>query len=127
ALLQGRDGLLYGTTFFGGINDGGTIFKINTNGSGYLVLFKFSGLAGDAINPDAALIQGSDSALYGTTSSGGTNNVGTIFKLSTNGSPSSYAVLHTFTSTGADGQTPWSGLLEARDGLMYGTTYLGGS
>jgi uncharacterized repeat protein (TIGR03803 family) len=127
ALLQGRDGVLYGTTFFGGTNDAGTIFKLNTNGSGYLVLRKFSGLASDGKNPDAALSQGSDSALYGTTYSGGSNDMGTIFKLNTNGNPSSYAVLHTFTSTGGDGQKPLSALLEAKDGLMYGTTYSGGS
>src|SRR5262249_27783205 len=127
ALLQGRDGMLYGTTFFGGNGDAGTVFKINTNGTGYSVLLRFSGLASDGQNPDAALSQGSDSALYGTTYSGGTNGAGTIFKLGTNGSPASYAVLHTFTSTGGDGQKPLSALLEARDGLMYGTTYSGGS
>jgi uncharacterized repeat protein (TIGR03803 family) len=127
ALLQGRDGMLYGTTFYGGNSDVGTIFKINTNGTSYLVLYKFSGLASDGQNPDGALIQGSDSALYGTTFSGGTNGAGTIFKLGTNGSPASYAVLHTFISTGGDGQKPLSALLEARDGLMYGTTYAGGS
>lgn len=127
ALLQGRDGVLYGTTFFGGTNDTGTVFKVNTNGTGYLVLRSFSGLASDGQNPDATLSQGSDSALYGTTYSGGTNGAGTIFKLNTNGSPTSYSVLHTFTSTGGDGQKPLSALLEARDGLLYGTTYSGGS
>jgi uncharacterized repeat protein (TIGR03803 family) len=127
ALLQGQDGVLYGTTVFGGTNDNGTIFKLNTNGSSYLVLLRFSGLATDGKNPEAALSQGSDSALYGTTYNGGTNGVGTIFKLNTNGSASSYAVLHTFTSTGGDGQKPLSALLEARDGLLYGTTYSGGS
>jgi uncharacterized repeat protein (TIGR03803 family) len=125
ALVQGRDGALYGTTFFGGTNDGGAIFRLNTNGNGYLVLRRFSGLAGDGKNPDAALSQGSDSALYGTTYSGGSNDVGTIFKLTTNNS--SYTVLHTFASTGGDGQKPLSALLEGKDGLMYGTTYSGGT
>jgi len=125
ALVQGRDGVLYGTTSLGGTNGAGAIFKINTNGTGYLVLRSFSGLAGDGKNPDSALIQGSDSVLYGTTSSGGSNDLGTIFKLTTNNS--SYVVLHRFASTGGDGQKPLSALLEARDGLLYGMTYLGGT
>jgi len=125
ALLQGGDGALYGTTFFGGTNDAGAIFRLNTNGSSYVVLHSFSGLNGDGHNPDAALMQGSDAALYGTTYSGGSNNAGSIFKLNTDGS--GYTVLHAFTAAGGDGQKPLSALLEAQNGLLYGTTYLGGS
>jgi uncharacterized repeat protein (TIGR03803 family) len=125
ALVQGRDGALYGTTFFGGSNDAGAIFRLNTNGSSYLVLRSFSGLNGDGQNPDAALMQGSDAALYGTTYSGGSNSAGSIFKLNTDGS--GYTVLRAFTATGGDGQKPLSALLEVKDGLLYGTTYLGGS
>jgi uncharacterized repeat protein (TIGR03803 family) len=125
ALVQGSDGWLYGTSSLGGTNDAGSVFKLNTNGSGYFVLYSFSGVAGDGQNPDAELLQGSDGVLYGTTHFGGSGNVGTIFKINTNGS--SYAVLHTFGSTGGDGQIPLAGLLEGAGGLLYSTTYLGGS
>jgi uncharacterized repeat protein (TIGR03803 family) len=125
AVVQGSDGWLYGTSSLGGTNDAGSVFKLNTNGSGYFVLYSFSGVAGDGQNPDTELIQGSDGVLYGTTHFGGSNNVGTIFKINTNGS--SYAVLHTFSSTGGDGQIPLAGLMEGAGGLLYSTTYLGGS
>jgi uncharacterized repeat protein (TIGR03803 family) len=125
ALVQGKDGALYGTTFFGGTNDVGTVFKLNRDGTGYTVLRSFSKTGGDGNNPDAALMQGSDGALFGTTSAGGTNNAGTLFKLSTNGT--GYAVLHYFSSMVGDGQKPLGALVEGNDRALYGTTYLGGS
>ena len=125
SLVQGADGWLYGVTSLGGTNDAGSVFKISTNGTSYLVLYSFSGVGGDGQNPDAEMIQGSDGVLYGTTHFGGSNNLGTIFKINTNGS--GYAVLHTFTSIGGDGQIPLAGLVEGAGGTLYSTTYLGGS
>ena len=61
----------------------------------------------------AGLVQGSDGNFYGTTSSGGTNNTGTVFKISTNGVLTS---LYSFTG-GNDGATPEAGLVQGSDGI----------
>ncbi len=61
---------LYGTTYTGGSAGDGTVFSVNTDGSGYNVLHSFTGGPDDGINPEAGLTQ-VGSALYGTTYSGG--------------------------------------------------------
>jgi uncharacterized repeat protein (TIGR03803 family) len=84
-LVQASDGSLYGTTSSGGkqrcgqLHDGcGTIFRIGLDGS-FATLHVFSGR--DGANAEGAMIQGSDGALYGTTSGGGKNGDGSIFRL----------------------------------------------
>jgi uncharacterized repeat protein (TIGR03803 family) len=132
-LVQGSDGALYGDTYGGGIDcfqcaaaDWGTVFKLNTDGSGYLVLLNFTGGGTDAAGPRAELVQGRDGQLYGTTFSGGANNNGTVFKLSTNGTD--YAVLYSFPPRGAMfGDGPSGGVLPGTDGALYGTTQGGGA
>lgn len=119
-LIPGNDGALYGTTFSGGSNDVGTIFRITKDGSSYTVLKHLQGGAGGA-GPQGQLLNGSDGLLYGTTS--GTNG-STIFKLNTDGS--GFAVLHVFGGTG-DGQNPLAGVIEASNGTLYGTTSNGGT
>ena len=76
--LQGADGALYGTTYFGGRYGVGTVFKMAADGSGYTILHDFSKSWPDGQWPRTALIQGTDGALYGTTDSGGTNGQGTV-------------------------------------------------
>ncbi len=125
AVVQGADGTLYGTTFFGGTNDAGTVFKVNTNGGGYGVLRMFTKSGGDGQNPDAALMQAGNGALYGTTYTGGASNVGTIFTLSTTGG--GYNLLHSFKRFAGDAQSPLGPLLEGKDAVLYGMTYSGGS
>ncbi len=80
-LVVGADGALYGTTYLGGTNYAGTVFQINLDGSGYTVLCSFGSTDGDGLGPFAALVLGSDGAFYGTTSTGGELNYGTVFKL----------------------------------------------
>ena len=75
---------LYGTTVSGGADGDGTIFAINTDGTGYRVLYSFTGSGGDGSEPFAALTL-AGSTLYGTTVSGGTSDDGTIFSIGTNG------------------------------------------
>src|SRR5215471_523428 len=83
-LVQGTDGALYGTTAYGGLASGlgfGTVFKLNPDGSGFQVLHRFSNNVSDGKYPDTLgqlIIDGG--VLYGTTSNGGTNNNGTLFK-----------------------------------------------
>jgi uncharacterized repeat protein (TIGR03803 family) len=124
ALLQANDGAIYGTTMSGGTNSAGTIFKLNTDGTGYNVIKSFQDIGtSDGSRPYAGLIQGTDGVLYGTTSVGGTASRGTVFKVNLDGS--GYAVLKRF--TGSDGASPWAPLLQGQDGALYGTTAMGGA
>src|SRR5260370_20556663 len=72
-VIQGSDGAFYGTTWAGGANSAGVVFKMNKDGSGYSVLHSFATNGVDGLNPGAGLLDGSDGVLYGTTSSGGTH------------------------------------------------------
>jgi len=82
---------LYGTTFTGGSSGGGTIFKINTDGTGFSTLYEFTATNGvgasnqggtnnDGAHPVGGLLY-SGSALYGTASEGGIYGFGTVFKI----------------------------------------------
>ncbi len=124
-LAQGADGALYGVTSAGGINGAGTVFRINPDGTGHEVLHSFSPATGDGRKPTAALVQGGDGALYGTTQHGGAAGNGTVFKVGTNGL--GYRVIRSFTTADADGRNPTAALVQGRDGALYGVTEYGGS
>jgi uncharacterized repeat protein (TIGR03803 family) len=117
ALVQGSDGNLYGTTYTGGASGLGTVFKITLAGA-ETVLHSFAGAPVDAGGPMAALVQGSDGNLYGTTQVGGTDNQGTVFKITPTGTET---VLHSFAGNTVDGGYPYAALLQASDGNFYGT------
>src|ERR1035438_5034302 len=121
-LVQGTDGNLYGTTYWGGTNGLGTVFKISTSGT-QTSLYSFTD-GNDGASPWAApLVQGSDGSLYGTAVGGGTNGFGTVFQVSTNGV---LTPIYSFTG-GDDGSYPEAGLVQGRDGMLYGTAYDGGT
>jgi uncharacterized repeat protein (TIGR03803 family) len=120
ALVQGRDGNFYGTTFNGGTNNFGTVFKIGTNGAP-TGLDSFAGTNG--YYPVAGVAQGSDGNLYGTTLGGAPHYDGTVFKISTNGGLNT---LYSFTG-GIDGSYPETAPVQGQDGNFYGTTDLGGT
>jgi uncharacterized repeat protein (TIGR03803 family) len=115
-LVQGSDGNFYGTTGGGGTNNLGTVFKITSTGA-LTSLYSFTG-TNDGANPDAGLVQGSDGNFYSTTEAGGTNGLGTVFKITTNGALTS---LYSFTG-GNDGAYPLAGLVQGSDGNFYGST-----
>jgi uncharacterized repeat protein (TIGR03803 family) len=123
-LIQGSSGLFYGTTTFGGqgeIGGSGTVFKMTAAGD-LTTLYEFCAQSGcpDGSNPEASVVQGSDGNFYGTTSAGGTNNLGTVFKITPKGK------LTTLYSFSLDvGYHPNSPLIQATDGNFYGTTYDG--
>jgi uncharacterized repeat protein (TIGR03803 family) len=80
-------GTLYGTTKQGGVSGNGTVFRINTNGSGFATLYNFTATSSlnpytnrDGANPCAGLML-TDGVLYGTTENGGSYGVGTVFTL----------------------------------------------
>ena len=126
-LVQASDGNLYGTTGEGGANSSGTVFKITLDGT-LTTLYSFCSLTNcwDGNQPPAAMIQASDGNLYGTTVNGGTNGVGTVFKITLEGT---LTTLYSFCGTAdcPDGSRPWGGLMEASDGNFYGTTSGGGA
>jgi uncharacterized repeat protein (TIGR03803 family) len=122
-LVEGSDGALYGTTEQGGSARLGTIFKLNEDGSGYTLLHNFQDLKDDGYHPEAGLVEGSDGALYATTSSGGSSGAGTVFRVGRNGS--GFTVLHGFSYS--DGDWPYGGLVEATGSMLFGTTFYGGT
>jgi uncharacterized repeat protein (TIGR03803 family) len=113
--------VLYGTARWGGQGGGaamgpGTIFKINTDGSGFSVLHHFSEPAGDGVNPQGTLVI-SGGTLYGTTLGGGLYGAGTVFKINTDGS--GYSIIHNFASTNGVGPL---GRLVIAGNTLYGVT-----
>ena len=90
--------------------------------AGFGDLYSFAG-SNDGAAPQANLIHDAAGNLYGTTQSGGANNAGTVFKLTSNGDES---ILHSFGGSG-DGQNPLAGLVINSSGDLFGTTQLGGA
>ena len=122
-LVQGADGAFYGTAYQGGVFGVGTVFKVSADGSSLFVLRSFDTATGAF--PYAGLVQGPDGALYGTTAGGGASNVGTVFRVSADGS--SLSLLHSFDSVDStNGAYPQAALVQGRDGAFYGTTLQGG-
>ena len=127
-LIHATDGNLYGTTYLGGANDNGTVFKITPSGSTFTPLYSFCAQTGcvDGALPMAELVLATNENLYGTTEQGGANNGGTIFKITTRGK---WAPVYNFCSLGNcdDGFNPLAGLIQGTTGSLYGTTEGGGT
>lgn len=124
-LTQGNDGSLYGTTYGGGANNYGTVFKITTAGT-LTTLHSFAGGASDGSNPNAAIVQGTDGNFYGTTIYGGTEFDGIIFKVTTRGTLTTvYDMGSNIHAIYPSGAYPFAGLLQDTNGDFYGTTQMG--
>jgi uncharacterized repeat protein (TIGR03803 family) len=136
ALIQGTDGNLYGTTVNGGANSNssctygcGTVFKISPGGT-LTTIYNLCSQSNctDGFTPFAGLVQGTDGNYYGTTYFGGANSCpnigtcGTVFKITPGGV---LTTLHSF--DGIDGSGPQATLVQATDGIFYGTTPHGGA
>jgi uncharacterized repeat protein (TIGR03803 family) len=130
---------LYGTTQTAGTNGNGTVFAVQTNGSGFRDLHAFSALVSsnnaDGANPYAPLFL-AGGTLYGTAEFGGTNGNGTVFSVGTNGA--GFSDLHSFARvadwasgpyanifTNGDGANPRAQIISAGN-LLYGTATFGG-
>ena len=111
----------HGTTYEGGPSGAGTVFAINTNGSGFTNLHYFTD-GSDGGYPYAGLIFAGNT-LYGTTLDGGARGVGTVFAINTNSS--NFSVLHSFVYA-SDGENPYASLVLAGD-TLYGTAAYGGA
>ncbi|HXM21704.1 MAG TPA: choice-of-anchor tandem repeat GloVer-containing protein [Terriglobales bacterium] len=102
-LVRDAAGNLYGTTQYGGTSNLGVVFKLSATGT-ETVLHSFTGGA-DGVYPYSGLFRDSAGNLYGTTESGGTSNLGVVFKMSKAGKET---VLHSFTGAANDGGEPTS-------------------
>jgi uncharacterized repeat protein (TIGR03803 family) len=121
ALIE-SGGVLFGMSFFGGPGDLGTVFRLNRDGTGFMVLHLFAGGATDGRNPYGSLVE-YGGALYGMSHCGGFNDLGTVFRLNLDGT--GFAVLHSFSGDATDGGVP-RGSLSELGGSLYGLTTGGG-
>lgn len=115
------NGLLFGSTAFGGTNGNGTVFTFDTNSSVLTTIYNFTGANNSGSEPNNVLAGGNK--IYGTTLVGGTNSYGMVYAVGTNGS--GFVSLYSFDGY-PDGENPRSGLVMS-GGVLYGTTYLGGT
>jgi uncharacterized repeat protein (TIGR03803 family) len=127
ALTMDRAGNLYGTTFEGGEYGNGTVFELTNTSEGWKesLLYNFTG-GDNGAGPLAGVIFDTQGNLFGTTSSGGQDEVGTVFQLTPTRGGWVHQVLYNFTG-GLDGGSPYYGSL-AMDaaGNLFGTTKNGG-
>jgi uncharacterized repeat protein (TIGR03803 family) len=137
ALIQASDGNFYGTTMQGGPHNGpncphgcGTVFRITPKGK-LTTLYSFCSLANcaDGASPEGALLQASNGKLYGETGIGGNGvnfGMGTLFEITLQGK---LTTIHTFCANYpdcSDGLNPTFGVIQGRNGNLYGTTAEGG-
>jgi len=113
-LTQGTNGNLYGVTYYGS-----NAYELSLSGK-YLM----SSTVGT--QPTGALVQASDGNFYGTTTLGGANSAGSVFKMTPGGK---VTTIYSFCAQSGcpDGAQPFSGLIRATDGFLYGTTSQGGA
>jgi uncharacterized repeat protein (TIGR03803 family) len=130
-LVSDKNGVLYGTAQ-GGKRPYGSVFSLTPPASPggawtETVIHSFTGYDGAFAN--SPLIVGEGGALYGTAQQGGTSGTGVVFRMDPPKSPGDkwrVRVLYSFTG-GTDGAEPYAGLARDKNGVLYGTTSLGGS
>ena len=123
-----KAGNLYGTTFGGGANAKGVVYKLTRGKSGawkQKVVYAFTG-GDDGANPYSNVTIGKDGALYGTTDQAGADSSGVLYKLTHSAAGWTQTVLYTFTG-GNDGGLPLSAVSFDTKGNIYGTTVQGGT
>jgi uncharacterized repeat protein (TIGR03803 family) len=124
-LIQANNGRFYGTASLGGPQGVGTVFQMDSNGVVTLVYGFPKGNGGNyppnGSLPYAALVQGTNGLLYGTTVAGGANGNGSVFRMNTNGAAVTWSL-----NVASSGSVPYGGLVQGRDGNFYGTTWQGG-
>ena len=139
-MIEGNDGNLYGTTFYGGEYGEGTAFMVTPAGA-LTTLYQFCSQSQciDGEWPNEGMALGSDGYFYGTTELGGDAyeneqgqiaGAGTLFRLVANGTnPADLTTLFNFCNNNdcSGGDEPMAGLVQGSDGNFYGTTGLGGT
>jgi uncharacterized repeat protein (TIGR03803 family) len=125
SLVEAGAGTLIGTTFGGGDEGYGTIFRISTAGAGFTVLHSFAETEGGSPGGGQTappIVFASDGKIYGTASQYGSSGAGAVWKISTAGE---FEVVHSLQPS-MDGSLPYSGLVQANDGNLYGAASAGG-
>jgi uncharacterized repeat protein (TIGR03803 family) len=120
-LVMDKAGDMYGTGY--------AAFELSPGDDGWkeTVLHDFTGQHGDGFEPLAGVILDSVGNVYGTTERGGTDDVGTVYRLRPTSSGWKESVLHSFGAFHDDGQVPGVGaLVSDASGNLYGTTSQGG-
>jgi uncharacterized repeat protein (TIGR03803 family) len=121
-VILDASGNIYGTTAFGGTDNAGVVYKLDTTGH-ETVLHSFT-FGADGGEPLSGVVRDSAGDLFGTTFSGGLGGAGVVYKLNTSGHETK---LYSFTG-GADGKFPsWAGVIRDSSGNFYGTTANGGT
>ena len=120
SLIQATDGLLYGCTAYGGTNGLGNLFSYNI-GTG--VMLRLHNFDEGGSYPTGSVVQANNGLLYGLTWTGGTDSVGTIFSYDIDSNK--YTNIHNF-GTDSGGINPTGSLIQASNGLLFGTTRYGG-
>jgi uncharacterized repeat protein (TIGR03803 family) len=120
-IAQGRDGELYSTTPFGGSSGPGAAFKIATSGA-LSTIYNFTFSSSGDTNPFGGLTLGTDGNFYGTTKTGGTSSLGTVFKLTSGGTLTTLYNFGTCVYPCKEGTYPTSPPIEGTDGNFYGIT-----
>jgi uncharacterized repeat protein (TIGR03803 family) len=123
ALVADRHGDLYGTTPTGGSADLGVIFKVTPDGK-ESILHSFAGAPNDGGEPATGLIIDGAGNLYGSTWSGGTNNMGSVFRLAPDGTET---LLHSLAGPPNEGRGAVGGVVMDKSGNLYGATFTGGA
>jgi hypothetical protein len=125
-ILDGH-GNLYGTTTFEGPGGGGTAYELTSTGATWILslLQGFPGIVGNGTIGTAAPVMDTAGNIYGTSTWGGANGYGLVFKLTPSANGWIYTDLHDFTC-GDDGCYPWDGLAVDSQGNVYGTASQGG-
>src|SRR5260370_13684536 len=118
-LIQASDGNFYGTTYNGGTEGYGTVFKITSAGTLTTLHIFDDATEGSAVT--SALVQAGQGSFYGSTTLGGPNGYGAVYSVTSTGT---VTVLDGFNAT--DGATPSQALL-ATDGNLYSTPISGGA
>jgi uncharacterized repeat protein (TIGR03803 family) len=130
SLVMDTNGKLYGTTFRGGNNDGGTAFQLSPVPGGWSLNFihhfaNILGGNGDASEPLAGMIIDRSGNLYGTALGGGVSSGGAVFEISPSQGGWQEQVIHSFTAN-SDGYIPYGILAFGPSGSLFGTTEYGG-
>lgn len=120
AFLEFSNGILIGTTSYGGANNLGTIYQFNINSSIFTKLYDFT-TATNGAYPTGGLLKASNSKLYGMAGGGSSSN-GVIYEFDAN--TNTYTKLRDFSST--DGSSPGENLIQGSNGNLYGVTQFGG-
>ena len=115
-------GTLYGTTIEGGFNGQGVVYKLSPSAGGWTQNVLYSMVAAiSGYFPYGGVIFDRAGNLYGTASTGGAYNYGTVYQLTPSGASWTENTVYSFRNEG-DGSVPISGLTLDQSGKLYGAT-----